>query len=208
MSNELIRDAVARHDPSYHQSYYAPSPPPNRVVNSVATAEAPSAAKRYEENIFRIDGAITEQTVADVRDFLAMAPGPTIYVGVASRGGDFFAAIDILNLLRSSPHNVVGVAQGVCVSAGAVILLGANNIKATRQSILMFHPAAISSLTTANVEDLKKKARMLESCNAQIAALVAAKTGKDLAWAAKFVSEERYLTASEASTLLIVDEII
>lgn len=126
-------------------------------------------------------------------------------VRVNSLGGDVFEGFAIYNLLKDHASDITVHVDGVAASAASVIVMAGDKIVMAQNSFLMIHDAY--SILMGNAAELRRQADLLDSINAKIADVYAARGNKDSAAFAQLMDDESWLTAEEAVALGLADEI-
>lgn len=152
---------------------------------------------------------ISSMTTMDARYQLEMDKDEKqeCQVNIATKGGDFFEALNIFNMLRESGKKVVTCAQGICASAGAVILLAGDEVCAAENSIIMFHNP-MANLEGVNQEALEKAIENLKKCKDVLNLTISNRCGWKEEKTKKFLDSAQYLTASEAKKMGLIDKIL
>lgn len=159
------------------------------------------------EKCIDIGGAVDEYTHDSVGYQLSDTQENIVRCNISSRGGDFFAALGIYNKLRESGKHVVTCAQGLCASAGALILLAGDEIEAASNSIIMFHMPELGgqALNSKQMEDAAEK---LKVCNQALIKTVQDRTGWEEKETCDFLDEAAWLTAEDAKRMGLIDKIL
>jgi ATP-dependent protease ClpP protease subunit len=127
-----------------------------------------------------------------------------IDLSINSYGGDAFIGIDICNTLKGHKGNVTVTITGIAASAASVICMGADKIRAHANTMLMVHNA--QTIAAGDAKKLRKAADNVEKVSQAV--LKSYTNRVDEAKMKKLLDEETYLTAEEALTLGLIDEII
>lgn len=129
-----------------------------------------------------------------------------IKVSVNSGGGSVTDGYAMISAMKKSTKPVNAVIDGYAASMGYYICLGANEITAATNSMLMLH--SVQGSAQGSPEDLIAEAEVLKKFNATIATLLAARTGLTEAEVTeKYLGKEVWFTAAEALELKLIDGI-
>lgn len=142
-----------------------------------------------------------------VRDLAALDDGVSpIVVAFNSVGGDLFDGLAIHNALSRLGERCTGRVDALAASAASVAVCGAHKVVIASNAMLMIHnPWTYAS---GDAEDLRKVATALDQAmEAIIAAYKAKAPGIDEVELRRLVNAETWLTASEAVTLGLADEV-
>ncbi|WZX99625.1 head maturation protease, ClpP-related [Bacillus sp. FSL W7-1360] len=132
-------------------------------------------------------------------------PDEPIILEINSYGGDTFLGIDICNTLSAHQGYTTAVVTGIAASAGSIICMGADKIKAFSNTQMMLHNAW--TVAIGESKDLKKTASFLDLVGESVIDTYA-KRLEDKEMVKKMLDEETYLTAEQAKEYGFVDEVI
>lgn len=127
-----------------------------------------------------------------------------IELSVNSYGGDAFLGIDICNTLKDHKGFVTVTITGMAASAASVICMGADKLRAHANTMLMVHNA--QTFVAGDAKKLRKAAENVEKVSQAV--LQSYTNRVDEATMKKLLDNETYLTAGEALTYGLIDEII
>ncbi len=129
-----------------------------------------------------------------------------------SCGGECNTAIVIHNKLREMAKNgmeITCTVDGVAMSAGSHIMCAADKVRASEGSLIMIHKSMIFIFFGYfNADNLRKQALENDAYDKSIVAAYKRKTGKSEDELLKMMSDETYMTGSEALEQGFVDELI
>ncbi len=129
-----------------------------------------------------------------------------------SCGGECNTAIVIHNKLREMAKNgmeITCTVDGVAMSAGSHIMCAADKVRASEGSLIMIHKSmSFIFLGYFNADEFRKMALENDAYDKSIAAAYKRKTGKCEDELLKMMSDETYMTGSEALEQGFVDELI
>jgi ATP-dependent protease ClpP protease subunit len=146
--------------------------------------------------------------MADLVAYKLHETDDTIRVNISSKGGDYFKALEIYNMLRESGKRVITSAQGLCASAGAVILLAGDEIEAAKNSIIVFHMPQVMPNQPLGTDELEKTKQQLTTAEASLIVTLQDRTGWDETECKDFLKEEAYLTPEDAENMKLIDRIL
>lgn len=127
-------------------------------------------------------------------------------VHINSNGGDAFAGIAIMNILRDFPGDVTVTIDGIAASAASVIAMGGDKIVMNRGSQMMIHDA--SGFCYGDAAEMAKMIESLDVVSDSIAdAYMARAGGTREEWRAVMKSEQWY-RADEAVGAGLADEVV
>lgn len=168
---------------------------------------------------FHLDliGFVGSSTInyAELKARLDTAPPGPINVRICSPGGSFSEALAIYRLFRDR-GGVTAYIHGMTASAATIIAMGAARVVMAPESVMLIHctSAFVDIWEQSNAADLLRTISDLDSSrndlltfDAVLADLYAARTHRPAAEMATLMKEERWLTASEALQLSLIDEI-
>lgn len=154
-------------------------------------------------------------TKHDASRALAVAPKGEVHVRLSSLGGSLEDGLDIRRRLADHGRVVVHIV-GMTASAATVLAMGAQRIVMSRGAALLIHNCSlfVSSWGSKNKEEVDEEMDRLRAVHGTLATLdavmagiYAARTGRPEAEMAALMSENRWLTATEALALGLVDEV-
>lgn len=142
-----------------------------------------------------------------VRDLAALDDGVSpIVVAFNSIGGDLFDGLAIHNALSRLGERCTGRVDALAASAASVAVCGAHKVVIASNAMLMIHNPW--TYAAGDAEDLRKVATALDQAlEAIIAAYKAKAPHIDEVELRRLVNAETWLTASEAVTLGLADEV-
>ena len=142
-----------------------------------------------------------------VRDLAALDDGVSpIVVAFNSIGGDLFDGLAIHNALSRLGERCTGRVDALAASAASVAVCGAHRVVIASNAMLMIHNPW--TYAAGDAEDLRKVATALDQAmEAIIAAYKAKAPDIDEVELRRMVNAETWLTASEAVTLGLADEV-
>lgn len=140
----------------------------------------------------------------NVNDLIQKSNGEDLDIYINSGGGDIFAGSEIYSAIRGYGGKVNIHVVGLAASAASVIACaGHSDISPT--AMVMVHNVACSA--NGDYHDMEKQSEVLKKANETIAAAYVAKTGMTMVDALKLMDEETWLTANDAVSSGLIDEI-
>lgn len=145
----------------------------------------------------------------DVAGFLAANRGKAVNVRINSPGGLAFDGVTIFNSLMQHDGPVTTTVEGIAASAASVIAMAGQPAKMFANASLMVHRAW--GLAIGNTKEMADVAEWLAKLDGQIAATMAAKSGRKKDTMLKLMDgavDGTWFTAAEALSEGLIDEII
>lgn len=131
---------------------------------------------------------------------------PEIRVEINSPGGDVFDGIAIYNALRTHPAKVTTRVDGIAASIASVIAQAGDHRIMVQSSQMMIHNAW--GMAVGDHQDHADMAAVLETQDAIIAGIYAARSGKPVEEFRDLMDAESWLTDQRALELGLADEIL
>lgn len=163
-----------------------------------------------EDSIVFIEGEIETGTlfkaISKIRACLKNNPEQDITIVINSEGGDESEALGLIDYIQSLPVKVNIIARGRCMSAAAILLCFATGFRgASKNTLFMLHESTITlqGTTKSNNSYLEVSNRIEKEMYEELAKRTKL-TVED--WYA--IDYDKYLTASDAKNLGIIDAII
>ena len=141
--------------------------------------------------------------------------GEPVFVLVDSLGGYVGTALSIANLFKQH-GNVTVYFRGMCASAATIAAMGAHYITADRNALILIHKAHIELFDwsdyneedlSARIAELESERRNLVTIDKNVADLYSQRSGKSIEEVLQLMSEERWLTAEDAKSFGLINEI-
>lgn len=149
-----------------------------------------------------------ETSAISFRDALnSMGDVQAIDVRINSGGGDVFEATAIYNMLKRHKASVEVHIDGLAASAASVIAMAGDKVTMPKNAMLMIHNAWTFAI--GNHMDLRKQADDLEKINdsAVKQSYLSKNPEIEAEELSRLMDEETWLTADEALTLGLIDEV-
>jgi ATP-dependent Clp protease protease subunit len=136
-------------------------------------------------------------------------PNAPIVINIDSFGGEVYSLLTMLSAMESVPNQIVTVAYGKAMSAGAVLLACGDMRYASQHATLMIHE--ISAGTGGHIADINIQYANLTQLNEKLLKILAkrCKTKGGAAGLKKLLAKERdlYLSAEQAVEFGLIDKI-
>lgn len=139
-------------------------------------------------------------------DLKALGKVDAIDLRINSEGGDVFAAKAMYSLLVDHPAEVTTHIDGLAASAASYVAMAGNKIKIAEAAFLMIHNA--STIVRGNAKEMRRKADLIETVDASIREVYAARTGQDLAQIRDWMNEETWFEGEEAVDAGFADTLV
>lgn len=144
-------------------------------------------------------------------DLKALSKCKKLDIRLNSCGGDCNVAIAIHNRLREMAVNgteITCTVDGVAMSAGSHIMCAADKVKASTGSLIMIHKSLTLLFGCYNADRLRKIANRNDAYDKAMLAAYKRKTGKSEDDLLKMMSDETFMTGTEAKEHGFVDELV
>ncbi|MBX4205910.1 ATP-dependent Clp protease proteolytic subunit [Candidatus Microgenomates bacterium] len=146
-------------------------------------------------------GTIDDGTVKHVIEELSIANAKEyieeIRLYLSTYGGDLLYAFALYDHIQSSPKPVDIVAEGVCMSAGVMILQAARRRYATEHTLFMVHPS-ITNVEEKSYQEMLQIVDQYKKNHELFIRLSIDRSGIDKEEFEKIYTPRKYLSASEA----------
>jgi len=171
-------------------------------------AVSPWSADELIDDLEKLYGNLAVEAQMKVGEFLAAADDAleTVYLEINSPGGsvtDGYRIFHSLETMKRRGVRVVATINGKAASMATVIAMAADHINITKGSLMLIHDASVS--THGNAEEHRKAADTLEQISAEIAGIYAERSGELLEDIRYIMAQDRWMTATEALALGLVD---
>lgn len=145
-------------------------------------------------------------TAKQVRKDLATHTGDVLTVHINSPGGDIFESTAIANLLKDSGKTINIVIDGLAASGATVIAMSGDSIAMHDNAVMMVHHAWTFAI--GNAADFRKVASDLDVMDEALAVNYRARFKGTEEELQALLSDETFLTASDAVEKGFADEIV
>lgn len=125
---------------------------------------------------------------------------------INSGGGDAFEGMGINAYLQSLPYPTTAEILGIAASAATIVALGCKTVKMPKAGQFMIHEARVPMLN-ADEADLTQSLAMIQSVNAAMVSVYAAKTGQAPEAIAAQMKATTWLSAEDALAGGFIDAI-
>lgn len=142
----------------------------------------------------------------DVIDALDESPNVSVEVLINSGGGSVYDASEIYTALRSHAGDVQTKIVGLAASAASVIAMAGNTLSMSPTAKMMIHNA--STIAFGDYKDMDKTSELLQATNKAIASAYRSKSGMTEDELLNLMDEETWLTAEDAKSRGLIDEIM
>ena len=147
-------------------------------------------------------GGVSALTFAKELNSLA---ADTIHLRLDSPGGDVFASVSMAQAIREHKAEIVVHVDGYAASAATQLLMAADKSVISRGGMVMIHKAW--TIAMGNADDFTATASLLGKIDGQIAESYAAKTGIGTDDIMQMMTDETWMTETEAVDKGFVDAI-
>lgn len=144
-------------------------------------------------------------SASDFAQELAQVDTDTVTLRLNSPGGEVYDGIAIMNAIMSHPAHVTVNVDGLAASIASVIAMAGDKVVMGAHSEMMIHDA--STIGIGNASDLRGVADMLDRVSNNIAQVYAERAGGKPADWRELMLAETWMSASEAVTAGLADEV-
>lgn len=131
-----------------------------------------------------------------------------INVRINSNGGSVFGAYAIMNLLKNHKAEIIVHIDGIAASAATLIAMAGDKIITALGSVWMIHlPSFSIFFANLNANDLDKMKSSLSTITQSMTDIYHAKTGIAKDQLEQMMSDEKWMTGTEAQMLGFADEV-
>jgi len=185
-----------------------PNEPFWRVRNAEETGSEPEMEMYgYISEFSWFDDDVTPAMFKD--QLYALGQGGPITVRINSGGGDVFAASVIRATMADYPGHITTRIDGMAASAAVIVAMAGKTIKIQDTAYMMIHDPAFSVMwATLDIETLGRMHETLKAIKSGIVDTYQSKTGMSRERLAKMMSEETWMSASEAVKLGFADQVL
>ena len=143
-----------------------------------------------------------------IEDLETLKKVKRITIRLNSYGGDAGAAITIHNRLREMEAYITAVVDGVAMSGGSLIMCAADTVRVNPSSLVMIHKCWSLFFGIYNAEELQRSALALDAHDRAQASIYRRKSGIKEKEILRMMSDETYMTGSEAVGKGFADELM
>lgn len=155
------------------------------------------------EDPFSESGGVTERLISAA--LRRMGKGP-VTLNINSRGGDFFAGVNIYNQLREHDGEVTARVLGLAASAASVIAMASDTLQIGKSAFIMIHNS--HGLVMGNANDMREAANTFGKFDAAMAGVYSDRTGIARNKIADFMDAETFFSGAEAVENGFADELL
>ena len=148
-------------------------------------------------------GGVTERLISAA--LRRMGKGP-VTININSRGGDFFAGVNIYNQLREHDGEVTARVLGLAASAASVIAMASDTLQIGKSAFLMIHNS--HGLVMGNANDMREAADVFSKFDAAMAGVYADRSGIARNKIADYMDAETFFSGAEAVENGFADELL
>ncbi|MEU4251140.1 ATP-dependent Clp protease proteolytic subunit [Amycolatopsis sp. NPDC058278] len=200
--------------------FRAPNIPQSRYIlpsyverTSYGVKESNPYNKLYEERVIflgvQVDDASANDVMAQLLHLEHEDPDRDILIYINSPGGSFTSLMAIYDTMQFVRPDIQTYCLGQAASAAAVLLSAGTPGKryALPNSRVLIHQPATEG-TYGQVSDLEIQANEIQRVRRQMEVILAHHTGKDADQIRKDIERDKILTAEEAKSYGIIDEVL
>jgi ATP-dependent Clp protease protease subunit len=200
--------------------FRAPNTPQSRYIlpsyverTSYGVKESNPYNKLYEERVIflgvQVDDASANDVMAQLLHLEHEDPDRDILIYINSPGGSFTSLMAIYDTMQFVRPDIQTYCLGQAASAAAVLLSAGTPGKryALPNSRVLIHQPATEG-TYGQVSDLEIQANEIQRVRRQMEVILAHHTGKDADQIRKDIERDKILTAEEAKSYGIIDEVL
>ncbi|MEA5366683.1 ATP-dependent Clp protease proteolytic subunit [Amycolatopsis sp., V23-08] len=200
--------------------FRAPTVPQSRYIlpsyverTSYGVKESNPYNKLYEERVIflgvQVDDASANDVMAQLLHLEHEDPDRDILIYINSPGGSFTSLMAIYDTMQFVRPDIQTYCLGQAASAAAVLLAAGTPGKryALPNSRVLIHQPATEG-TYGQVSDLEIQANEIQRVRRQMEVILAKHTGKDADQIRKDIERDKILTADEAKSYGIIDEVL
>lgn len=138
------------------------------------------------------------------------SPGKPILFVINSPGGSVDAGFAIWDQIKMISSPVVTLVTGLAASMGSLLSLSATKGRrlATPSARIMIHQPLISGVIRGQATDLDIQAKEMLKTRAIIVDIYAKSTGKDVKTIEKAIDRDNWMTADEAKSFGLLDQVV
>jgi ATP-dependent protease ClpP protease subunit len=142
---------------------------------------------------------------AFLKELRALGDLATIDVRINSNGGSVFDGLAIYNGLKAHKARKTVHIDGIAASIASVIAMAGDEIRMGEGAFIMVHSPY--TLAAGNAEELRETADLLESIEAQLVGIYAARTGLSAEAIGQMLAAETWLNAEDAARMGFADAV-
>lgn len=167
-----------------------------------------SFLKHREINISEaITAELAERVISQISYLEEQEGDDRIWINLNSVGGEVYAALAIIDKLKSTHCTSIITVRGLAASAAALILSAGTFRRATVHSDIMVHQPRSEGSIGGTVTDMETNAMHAIELKNKVAAILAETTGNTFKKILELTEKDCWLSPSEALEFGIIDEI-
>jgi ATP-dependent Clp protease, protease subunit len=157
-----------------------------------------------------VDMALAEEVIRKLWYLEFSAPKKEVVIVINSPGGSTDAGFAIWDQLKMMPFPISTVVTGLAASMGSVLALCAPKGRrfATPRSRFLIHQPALGGVVEGQATDLEIQAREILKTKAMIVSLYCEATGKSSEEIEKAIDRDRWMSAEEALSFGLIDQLV
>lgn len=139
-----------------------------------------------------------------------MSPEEDIKIYIDSPGGSVYSGLGLLDTMEYVKPDIVTINTGLAASMGAVILCSGTKgkRKSLRRSRTMIHQPLSASYGWSQASDMEIEAKEVNSLKKELYEIISDKTGQKYEKVEKDSDRDYWMSATEAKSYGIIDDII
>lgn len=145
-------------------------------------------------------------TPQKLRESLKEASGEEVELWINCYGGDVWSAVNMYDQLTSYEGKTTAIISGLSASASTIVMLGADEVKASLGSQFMIHNATTAA--SGDYRNLESGAQKAKTSNDSIKAIYVKKTGMSYEDLTALMDAETWYSSRDAKDAGLIDEII
>lgn len=128
-----------------------------------------------------------------------------INVRINSAGGSVFDGVAIYNTLKKHNARITVDIDGLAASIASIVAMAGDEVRAAENSMLMIHDPWL--VTSGSADELRETAELLDKVRGQLLDTYTKRTGADEETISQMMTDETWMTASEAMDIGLIDSV-
>ena len=128
-----------------------------------------------------------------------------INVRINSAGGSVFDGVAIYNTLKKHAARITIDIDGLAASIASIVAMAGDEVRAAENSMLMIHDPWL--VTSGSAGELRETAELLDKVRGQLLDTYTKRTGADEETISQMMTDETWMTASEAMDIGLIDSV-
>ena len=166
---------------------------------------AAAGGYRAEVRLYDEIGKMGITALRFVEDLAALGEIEEIDVRINSNGGDVYDSISMYNALIRHPAKIIVHIDGIAASGASMVAMAGDLVLMPRNALMMIHSPWAGAVGNAIV--FREKADAMDKAKASLVMAYSQKSGLLPERIEKMMDEETWLTAEEAVSLHLADDI-